>query len=370
MTVAGEVPGAAISQRLSAERNGAVHGAVVHRDEHGDQRNEPDDPYRESGPSVRLGQILCRSALATLPVIEDLVAGVLSVPSAALMIGTSGIGKSFTGISIGCCVATGKNWLNHRVPRRRRTLMIVGEGASGLDPRIHAWEMAWNNGVPVPDEWLTVLVKPNSLNNADTWTALREYAVNGGYGFVIFDTLSSLAPDADETKDAARIMRRLSDLSTAINGAALLIHHPGWSDPGRARGGSQLEANADEILVLKEAAEGSDMFTMTRKKVKDGPSGGVHWLRRTHSHGSIIIEGCRSDDVTIPLRERILAVLTNYGDVGATGPELIAEIGVDDNAKSGFYRALGKLRDAGLVTEKTIRNTKRYFIVPGQESGA
>ena len=37
---------------------------------------------------------------------------------------------------------------------------------------------------------------------------------------VVLDAFSSLAPDADETKDAALVIRRLSDLSAEINGAA------------------------------------------------------------------------------------------------------------------------------------------------------
>jgi hypothetical protein len=168
-------------------------------------------------------------------------------------------------VAFGCCVATGRSWLGHRVVRRR-VLFVIGEGAYGLDQRITAWEQAWNNGTPVPDDWLTVIVKPHSLHDPATWTELVTYATAGGYGLVVLDTFSSLAPDADETKDAAQIMRRLSDLSAAINGCVMLIHHPGWSDSGRARGGYQLEANADEVLILRGVSEGSDLFTMTRKK--------------------------------------------------------------------------------------------------------
>jgi hypothetical protein len=142
----------------------------------------------------------------------------------------------------------------------------------------------------------------------------------------------------------------------------VLVHHPGWSDAGRSRGGYQLEANADEVLILREVAEGSDLFTMTRKKVKDGPSGEVHWLRRSPSHGSVIIEGTRSDDASVPLRARILTVLTNYGDMGATGPQLMNEIGVDDKARSGFYQSLRKLRGEGAVHESGTGNARRYYI--------
>lgn len=66
-------------------------------------------------------------------------------------------------------------------------------------------------------------------------------------------------------------MRWLSDLSNAIDGTAILVHHPGWSDSGRTRGDYQFEANADEVLVFAGVAEGSHLLSLTRKKVKAGP---------------------------------------------------------------------------------------------------
>ncbi|MGH3417821.1 MAG: AAA family ATPase, partial [Actinocrinis sp.] len=312
-----------------------------------------------SGPS-RLGQILKRSELATLPAVTPLVEGVMSYPASVLMVGATGVGKTFVALSLACSVATGHNWLDRKVTRRR-VLFVVGEGAYGMDKRVRAWEQAWNDGAPVPDDHMTVIVKPGSLKDAPTWAELAGYASSGGYGLVVLDTFSSLAPDADETKDAAQIMRRLSDLSATIDGCAVLVHHPGWSDSGRARGGYQLEANADEVLILRAVAEGSDQFTMSRKKVKDGPDGEVHWLRRSPSHGSQIIEGSRSDDASMPLRARILAVLTGCGEAGATGPQVMAEIGVDPKARSAFYSALRKLINEGAAAESGDGTAKRYY---------
>jgi hypothetical protein len=336
----------------------------------GGQPPKPDEPEspadedeQEGTGTSRLGVILTRSQLSSLPAVETLIERVVGFPAAVLVVGSTGVGKTFTVVAFGCCVATGRNWLGHRVVRRR-VLLVIGEGAFGLDQRITAWEQAWNGGVPVGDHWLTIIVKPRTLHDPATWSELAAYAVSGGYGLVVLDTFSSLAPDSDETKDAAQIMRRLSDLATAINGTAMLIHHPGWSDSGRARGGSQLEANADEILILREVTEGSDLFTMTRKKVKDGPAGEIHWLRRSLSHGSVIIEGARSNDASVPLRARIMAVLTNYGGRGATGPELIEEIAPE--SKSGFYSALNKLIREGVVREEGVQSRKRYYALTSE----
>lgn len=382
-----ELPGWCIcpGRRTAAATNGLVQqrAQVAQRlirehqlDEPADRstadREPPPDDDDQPGTS-RLGKVLKRSELDSLPAVEALIKGVVSYPASVLMVGPTGVGKTFVALSLACSVATGRDWLGCRVVRRR-VLFVIGEGAYGLGARLSAWEAAWNNGTPVPDDWLTVIVKPGSLNDAATWRELAEFATRGGYGLVVLDTFSSLAPDADETKDAAQTMRRLSDLSTATGGCAMLVHHPGWSDSSRARGGYQLEANADEVLILRPVAEGSDLFTMLRKKVKDGPDGEAHWLRRSPSHGSQIIEGARSDDASVPLRTRVLAVLTNYGDIGATGPQLMDEIGVDAKARSGFYQALRKLRAEGAVHETGTGNTRRYYIVaeppPAEPSAA
>ena len=95
----------------------------------------------------------------------------------------------------------------------------------------------------------------------------------------ILDTLSSLGTDADETRDAARIMRHLSGPATKISGPAVLVHHPGWSDNGRVRGGYQFEANADEVLVLTGTVT-EPLITPKSRNRKDGASDNLLWLRR------------------------------------------------------------------------------------------
>lgn len=241
--------------------------------------------------------ILRRSQLANLPPVEPLIRGVLSLRTAAVLFGPSGAGKTFLALGWACSVGTGTPWLGHEV-QRHPVLYVVGEGASGLDDRISAWEHAWQT--KVTDDDVIFSVKPDSLADMTVWAQMRAEAVASARRFVILDTFSSLAPDADETRDAPAFTRRLSDLAQAIDGTALVIHHPGWGDGERVRGGSQLECNVDEVLRLT-GSSGSDLVELTRKKVKEGPAGQRKWLRRRFVElgrdadggpaGSIIIEG-------------------------------------------------------------------------------
>jgi AAA domain len=326
----------------------------------GPDRYAPDEPPTPA-PDDRLGKILKRSELASLPDVQQLIDGVVSRPAAVVLVGPTGVGKTFLTISWGGSVATGRPWLGRDV-HRTRVLYVLGEGAYGIDHRLLTWEAATNSGQSISDENLTFIVQPDSLARPGTWAAITEMAVTGGYGFVILDTFSSLAPDADETKDAAMIMRRLSNLATSIEGTALLVHHPGWADATRTRGGYQFQGNADEVLLAAPLSEGSDIFTLTRKKVKDGEDGAVMYLKRATLIGSCYIDEVDPVTAGIPLRVRILTVLDAVGDVGATGNQLMDEIGVDPKkGRSAFYKALQQLTEHGDIVGHGPRGRTRYW---------
>lgn len=309
----------------------------------------------------RLGTPMRRSELRHLPNVEELVEGILSTPAAIVLVGSYGTGKTVLVHGLCCSVSTGRDWLGRKV-QQRRALIVVGEGAYGLEDRIAAWEHAWHGGRPIPDDALTFAIKPSSLAKLATWQQLTEYAVAEQYGLIVLDTFSSLAPDADETKDAALIMRHLSDLSSAINGTVILVHHPGWADKSRVRGGYQFEANADEVLVLT-GVEGSALVSLNRKKVKDGQAGATIWLNRTQAADSVIFEQARASDAEVPIRQRIITALSGYAEIGATGPQLMDDCGVDPKkGRAAFYKALKPLLDDDKIHGDGPRGRTRYWL--------
>lgn len=301
-------------------------------------------PVEDDEPNQFATTLIPRSQLAHLPPVEPLIDGVLSLRASAVLVGPTGAGKTFLALSWACAVGTGHNWLGRSV-QRMPVLYVVGEGAYDLDARVSAWERAWRQ--PVSDADVLFSVKPASLAQHLTWTQMAATAQNIGARLVVLDTFSSLAPDADETKDAPRITRWLSDLAVAINGTALLVHHPGWGDSERTRGGYQLEANVDEVLLLRGNGR-EPQLNLERKKVKAGPSGAQMWLRRTESYGSVVIEATTAAMAETPVRERIIAVLQALDQ--ASGPQLCTELGVKD--RTSVYRALkGLVRSGHLVAE-------------------
>jgi hypothetical protein len=315
-----------------------------------------------------LGHVMRRSELAKLPPLKPLIKGLLDYPSAAVLVGSYGIGKTFLGLALACCVASGRPWLGQPV-ERRKVMLVVGEGGSGLDKRLAAWEQGYNQGKPVSDDDLLVVVQPRSLTDRNVWQRIAERCMAEGVGFVILDTFSSLAPDADETKDAATVLRNMHEIATAINGTVLLVHHPGWSDNGRTRGGYQFEGNADSVLLLTGTPD-EPLVQLRRKKVKDGEGGQIFWLRRSvqQLHGqhlgesSIVMQSVDSAQVGVPFIERVKLVLDACGDQGATGPQMMTELGVPDDQRSTFYRHLSRAVAEGVAVKRGKGNQQRYYL--------
>lgn len=326
-----------------------------------------DCPECEPPPTRFAATLLRRSQLAGLPATAPLIEGVLSLRSAAVLFGPTGAGKTFLGLGWACSVGTGLAWLGHPVTRCP-TLYVVGEGATGLDTRVAAWEYAWQ--AKVSDDDVIFSVKPDSFAGRDVWAELTAEARALGVRFVVLDTFSSLAPDADETKDAPTFTRRLSDLASAIDGTALVVHHPGWSDADRTRGGYQLEANVDEVLKLAGSST-SDLIELTRKKVKEGPSGERMWLRRRYvrlgevdgeAYGSVVIEPASAAERALRAADEAEAVAREVFGTGTVTKAqlrdaLIERLGISRTAAYEHVTRLvksGVLRQTGGTTDRPV----------------
>jgi hypothetical protein len=320
--------------------------------------NDPEAPREgESRRPTFADTFVSRSALGSLPPIEPLIKDVLSLRSAAMLIGPSGAGKSFVALSWALSIATGHSWIGREV-QKRRVLYVIGEGASGLNARVTAWESAWDHGVT--DDEITFAVRPDTLLDANLWADVRVQCKADGFGFVVFDTMSSLWPDADETKDAARVTRRLADLSGDIDGTALIVHHPGWGDQDRPRGGSQLLANVDELLMLKGSSK-SEMLQLERIKSKDDAAGSPIHLRRRPCFGSCIIEHITPTENAVREADSTEGTLrTVFGEDEFTQVAAIAAVMEQTGlVRSNAYTHVRKLIDtrALLIVGKSGKST-------------
>lgn len=342
----------------------------------------PDD-MQTSRPTSRLGRAFTLSDLDEMPPLRSLIRDWYNTPAACVLVGPWGLGKSALVLSQALSVATGMPFLG-KDTKQTRVLYVVGEGVRGLRPRVRGWRQTWgHNGTPrhVPEDMFTMRTDlPHGLADAATWDELAHECYSEGYGFVVLDTLSSLAPLADETKDAARIMAGLNKVAEHAQATVVLVHHTGHSKEAqdRVRGGSQLEANADEVHVLGKAEPNGDVITVTRKKVKDGPSGHKHYLRRLtvplldntgrpeldeygEQRTTVTVEHARPDDVTLPIAARVVDYLSMCVPDGDTRARIAAAIEVPTTS---LDKALQRLVQNGTVAKM---GHGRYKLVPGAD---
>lgn len=217
-----------------------------------------------------------RSELNLIPPPGWLIEGVMTRASLTLLAGKFGTYKSFASIALAASVATGLPFLGHPVAEVGPVIYVAAEGASGVKARFEAWELAHNNGRPIPDEMLVVIGGPVKLLSGDDMGALTDLCKEVRPRMIVWDTLHRCAPGLEEnsSREVGMVVDVLSALREDFSCTQLVDHHTGHSGQ-RSRGSSAIEDDFDNSWVIKLAGDGEDRSpnnqrTMEHRKVKDG----------------------------------------------------------------------------------------------------
>lgn len=340
---------------------------------------------RSTASYPALGPILDLEDLASLPKPEPLIEGWLDLRTVLVMPGDTGTNKTFVAVGWACSIATGTPWLGHEVCIDPATVvMVVGEGEHGLTARIRAWQS--EHGVTVPQHSIQTIVRPKiDGDDGPFWEELTKLCQKEGARFVVFDTLSSLIPTVDETKEAAMVVAALHRLVAAINGTAALLHHTGWNNPGRSRGGAQFEQNSDAVIVLQKTDTKnpeSSPVELWRKKVKDGPSGTKMYVERVAVADSCVLKevvGAETrkgagrltgSDITSAIL-RLLDAEPLIHTTNTAEKQLMRDLG-DATNRTTLRRAWAEAEQAGLIHTRSAKGTEgktrdRWERVPAED---
>ena len=216
-----------------------------------------------------------------------------------VLFGEAKVGKkSFTGISMGCAVATGREWAKAFATEKMSVLYVAAEGFHGLLRRQAAWEKL--NGAICGDNLQFVKVPINLFNEDDVKEALAALkAQDFKPGFVVIDTLqrSMSGGSENDTEDMSRVFELAELLRSELSGATILIIHHTTKDGLNYRGSSVISGSADGLIQavskdlmitlschgFKDAAP-FDTFTV---RVRERPSRDRRRLGEPHSgHGA------------------------------------------------------------------------------------
>jgi archaellum biogenesis ATPase FlaH len=185
--------------------------------------------------------------------------------------GEKSSGKSFIGLDLAYCVASGINFFGRKT-KKSGVLYITGEGFSGLSRRNFALAQKYN----IPREHRALLEfseQPAQLMTLKSCIDVQERirAENGNFKLVIIDTLNrNFGPgDENQTKDMTVFLSNIDAFIRSEGCAVIIIHHTGLNDKTRGRGNSSLPAALDTMFMVEMTDRENKIIVMTCKKSKE-----------------------------------------------------------------------------------------------------
>lgn len=243
--------------------------------------DETDEMFVEQRPKV-LFPLLSISDVFRLPKPRFLIDRHFPQQGTGVLFGEPGGGKSFVALDMSLHIAYGlKDYHGDTIMRRDtdtppRVLYIAGEGVSGFQTRIRAWQTAHAEkiaGLPEPTGFRLVpraanFLKPQDVENL--YSAIVGFAET--WDLIVVDTVSRSIAGQDENKQ--EVMSTFVDVSTRLSeklqSFVLGIHHP--SKAGEMRGSTVFEGGSDSIFRLKRE-KGASIGRLSCYKQKDGIDG-------------------------------------------------------------------------------------------------
>jgi len=202
-----------------------------------------------------------------------LVRDLLETDSLTLLFGDPAVGKSFIGLDLALCIATGTPFHGRPVVQPGLVLYVAGEGHNGVARRIEAWSRA--NGIPRDNIPLLVSTLPAALCDADMMATVGQVVANvaekvGAPRLIVLDTWSrNIGGDENSSADTASAISAADRLRGPWRAAALVIHHVGHGDKGRARGSTVLRGAVDLELRVERGSD--EVVRVDCTKAKDIP---------------------------------------------------------------------------------------------------
>ena len=223
-----------------------------------------------------------RVALKELPAPEWLIPDLLTVGGSALLVAPPGSFKTFLALdwalslAVGPGAGQGRLWPD--IPKAGPVLIAVGEGLSGLQPRIAAWEAHHNGGAEALDLVVASPV-PSVAAGAEAWDGFIATAKlrHPSYAMVIVDTVGRAMQgrNINTQEDAGMFTALVQKLQAGLGAedrpcSVLALAHTGQNDKSRMGGSVMFEADADTVIVLERQGK-SPHVSMTMRKQKDAP---------------------------------------------------------------------------------------------------
>ncbi len=232
------------------------------------EQDQPEQPKEE--PKTRNGFGLIRICDLECKPPEWLVRDYLEADTLAVAFGDPASGKSFMGIGMGCCIATGVDFYGLPV-KQGPVIYIAGEGRNGIARRLKAWEI--RNGLDISTAPFFISTGPAALcdpgSTTQVLTAVDQVGKDNPLKLVVIDTLArNFGPgDENSAKDMSAAIQAMDAIRVKHRCTVLIVHHTGHGDKTRERGSIALRGGLDASYQLDKDESG--IVRLTPRKMKE-----------------------------------------------------------------------------------------------------
>jgi hypothetical protein len=232
------------------------------------------------------------------------------------------------------------------VARQGNTILLAGEGAAFLGPRVIAWKLA--NRWPVDEPaGLSIFDGAFSFAELDDVRAFIEEAREREPRLVTVDTAARYMAGLEENsaKDVGLFVRSLDLIRTELGCAVLVLWHANKAGEAE-RGSSAMRGAADAMMALERV---NDKLTLTPDKAKDSPLGCALELELSEvpGSGSVVLRlaGNGPKALTADEGKALRALRDSFPD-GAKATELKVASNISERTS---FRVAARLAELGLA---------------------
>lgn len=221
-------------------------------------------------PSLMFGALMTSESMGEVKAPDWLIDTVLEKDKISCVFGPSGSFKSFVILDAALSIANGVDF-NGLETEQGSVLYVCGEGLSGINKRVKAWEIEKNNGQTSQNFYATQT--PILLNTPDGQEMLDAYLEGikehtGSYpAQIIFDTLDrNFSGDENSSSQMSEFVTALTNIRVKTKASVVVVHHTSKSNPDEARGANVLRSGMDTEIRIKKDDNGKIYFENTKMK--------------------------------------------------------------------------------------------------------
>jgi hypothetical protein len=273
------------------------------------------------------------------------------------MYGDGGTKKTWAGMYLAACVASGAPWGDIETHQRRVLFVDEENGESEISER--AARCIRGALADASADLRYISLAGFHLDDPKDEAILTAEILAQAAGLVILDALADLmVGDENSKQETQPVFNALRRITEKTGAAILVIHHA--NKQGGHRGSSVIK-DAPDILLKVESEPESNFITFKTEKNRKGKA--VLWvMHATWTEDRFTLSPAEKQEKTKPLnksQEYVLRYLTEHG------PSPLCEIegGADTCSADAARRAVYNLKSLGMIRRTNPSNSGRIMSI-------